>query len=601
MTVDRRGSVALTRPEHTVVATSVTTPLPDLSRQFSVGPVLGEGGMGIVSAATQHPLGRQVAVKRARQELGHPVSEALVSEAVIQGLLEHPNLVPVHQLGSDESGQPVLIMKRVEGRTWDEVLAEGNASGAALEGHLRTLLRLCDAISFAHSRGILHLDLKPNNVMIGSFGEVYVLDWGTARSFRPDVPGLPAASIKYPLGTPDYMPPELALGDGSRVDQRADVYLLGSCLYEVVSGRTPHHGEALIDVLSHAAFEIPEPLLGADAELSAIVTRAMASDPQARFGSVVALQQALGEYLAERPGIELARKALVRATQVEQALQAGQAEEAYQAFVEARFALRQITDQYPNNRPAALGLETLLETMIRHEIQVGDGKAAGRLHAELARPNPQLEAEIQALRARKVDSERELAQMRAIRWSVDAEPGSEVRRAIFLSFIAFPLFYIGLGLLHRAGIWSAGYPALAAILGLYGPTLLVLKWVLRDRLPDTLMNRYLMTTVGLTWLAPVMVVWAGWTLSWPPMVIPAMTIVLFLIVASVYGIINRRYNVWFVALHVVIFPIAIRFPDYAFDMLGIATAAGLIIGAASRLDGPLAKEDTLSTSARTDA
>ncbi len=172
---------------------------------------LGEGGMGIVHLATQATMGRHVAVKTLRD--GASDVEAtlrILREAWVTGALEHPNVVPVYDVAVDARGAPVIVMKRIEGRHWGELLVSPDevrqrfAVEDPLDWHVRTLASVCNAVHFAHSRGILHRDIKPENVMIGAFGEVYVLDWGIAVSLHDDPSGrLPLVSQAHGVaGTP---------------------------------------------------------------------------------------------------------------------------------------------------------------------------------------------------------------------------------------------------------------------------------------------------------------------------------------------------------------------------------------------------------------
>jgi len=185
---------------------------------------LGEGGMAVVYVAVQTALGREVAVKTARDG-DLDAARALVDEARITGALEHPNIVPVHDVGRDDQGRPLIVLKRIEGTPWSETIAT-----AKLEWNLEQLVHVCRAVAFAHSRGILHRDLKPANVMVGEFGETYVLDWGIA---------LPVDSHNDEVaGTLAYMAPEMLAAEVLTV--RADVYLLGATLYEIVAGEPPH-------------------------------------------------------------------------------------------------------------------------------------------------------------------------------------------------------------------------------------------------------------------------------------------------------------------------------------------------------------------------
>jgi serine/threonine-protein kinase len=143
----------------------------------------------------------------------------------------------VYSLSLDEAGLPVLVMKRIEGVTWGQLLRDPAAMAKhapdrpPLDEHLRILGQVCNAVHFAHARGVVHRDLKPDNVMVGAFGEVYVVDWGIATAFGP------ATQL---AGTPAYMAPEMLGTPGARLSAKTDVYLLGAMLFEVLVGRAPH-------------------------------------------------------------------------------------------------------------------------------------------------------------------------------------------------------------------------------------------------------------------------------------------------------------------------------------------------------------------------
>jgi serine/threonine protein kinase len=217
-----------------------------LGGRIDLHETLGEGGMGIVHLGTQATLGRHVAVKTLRKGAGGDDAVLrILREAWVTGTLEHPNVVPVHDVGVDADGAPVIVMKRIEGRSWSALMHDpaeiARRFGAtdALEWNLRTLASVCNAVHFAHSRGILHRDLKPENVMIGEFGEVYVLDWGIAVSLKDDPSGRlpPVSQAKEIAGTPHYMAPEMLLGDPKLLSPRTDVYQLGAIFYEVPASR----------------------------------------------------------------------------------------------------------------------------------------------------------------------------------------------------------------------------------------------------------------------------------------------------------------------------------------------------------------------------
>src|SRR5438094_6661618 len=210
------------------------------------------GGMGEIWLAEDQEIGREVALKRMRKgREGH--KDKFLFEAQITGRLEHPGVVPLHQLGTDAQGRPFYIMKFVRGRTLKDAIKDYHDTPSTSEApkevkQLRLLavfVNLCQTIAFAHSRGVIHRDIKPDNVMLGEYGESLVLDWGIAKMLgHPDSsggassadPGTSGAESRETQagtvkGTPSYFAPEMAEGLVSEVDQQSDVYLLGATLY----------------------------------------------------------------------------------------------------------------------------------------------------------------------------------------------------------------------------------------------------------------------------------------------------------------------------------------------------------------------------------
>jgi serine/threonine protein kinase len=200
---------------------------PDVGDRYEITRRLGRGGMGIVYAAQDRVLHREVAIK-VLDELGaHAVAEHLLAEARILGSLEHPGIVPVHDAGTLTDGRVFYVMKLVRGDRLDAAVAS-----RTLSERLDLFQRICEAVSFAHAHGIVHRDLKPQNVMLGPFGEVLVMDWGVAK-----VAGvLPEAGAV--VGTPGYMAPEQER-DPSTVDARADIYALGVILQAMLPEPAP--------------------------------------------------------------------------------------------------------------------------------------------------------------------------------------------------------------------------------------------------------------------------------------------------------------------------------------------------------------------------
>ncbi len=219
--------------------------LPTEAERYELGAHLGRGGMGEVRLARDTRIDRDVAVKLLRSDQCDDQTIArFFREAQVQGRLDHPSVVPVHDLGIDREGMPYFVMKRLTGVTLADVLAKPELRDKwPRRLLLARIVDVCLAVEFAHTRGVVHRDLKPANLMLGDFGEAYVLDWGLARLADDARESIKSPSGDYGagktvagdiLGTPGYMPPEQAQGE--TVDARSDVYALGCILYEVLTG-----------------------------------------------------------------------------------------------------------------------------------------------------------------------------------------------------------------------------------------------------------------------------------------------------------------------------------------------------------------------------
>jgi eukaryotic-like serine/threonine-protein kinase len=297
----------------------------DASR-YQLGDVLGHGGMGEVVLAFDAHLGREVAVKRIRAD--EPTAEEVarfVREARVQGSLQHPSVVPVHDIAIDRTGRPLFVMKRLVGtdmKALIEALRAGTDEDPIIVRRrlLRAFVDVCMAVEFAHSRGIVHRDLKPANIMLGDYGEVYVLDWGIARAVTDGPDAAPVRAVLAlatgetrkgtVLGTPAYMAPEQLLAEPA--GPAADIYALGCILFEIACGAQLHREErSLADLVRPVAAAPSARHPESPPELDGICVRATLAEPEARFSSARTLGDAVQAFLDGDRDIA-ARKELVR-------------------------------------------------------------------------------------------------------------------------------------------------------------------------------------------------------------------------------------------------------------------------------------------------
>jgi len=385
-----------------------------------VREVIAEGGMGVVRVAEQSALRRDVAVKTLRDEfLDERFIDRMMREARITGLVEHPNIVPVYELRADDRGAPVMVMKRIEGVSWRGMIRDAEHpsfppdAGDRLVWHLRVLMSVCDAVHYAHSRGIVHLDLKPDNVMIGAYREVYLVDWGVACSLREEHRGwLPMADeVGDVIGTPSYIAPEMVDVAHSRLGIHTDVYLLGSVLHEILTGRPPHRGGTLQETL-YAAYEAEAPSFAPDVpgELAAICRRAMQPRSADRYRDVEAFRAALDEFLRHRSSSALAESLVPRLEELRSKLSEAQGFDAREereidrTFDECRFGFGRALEDWADNALARAGLQDALLLMAEHHADRGDIVSAEALlddlpdHAEAAQRAEVLRARVASRR-----------------------------------------------------------------------------------------------------------------------------------------------------------------------------------------------------------
>jgi serine/threonine-protein kinase len=290
---------------------------------------IGTGGSGSVRRVLDRKLGRRVAMKTLAPGRVRPSDiERLVQEARLTAQLEHSNIVPVHDLAINYGDHVYFTMRLVEGRTLSKMIEESAAQVdkfARLHDLLQVFLKVCDAAAFAHHRGVVHCDIKPENIMVGDYGEVYLVDWGVAGVAKkavsdPALPPVQAGARRRTgvQGTPEYMAPEQAEGRGQSLDARTDVFGLGAVLYRILTGRPPYEGTT-IEALAKARSclyvspsDIPGLLLPQG--IVRIVLKAMAPNRADRYPSAQELRKDVHEFL--RGGWNLPTKVFPAGTMI---------------------------------------------------------------------------------------------------------------------------------------------------------------------------------------------------------------------------------------------------------------------------------------------
>lgn len=575
---------------------------------LTLGALIGEGGMGVVLQATQVPLHREVAVKRARSKRNDDeVTLALLREAWITGGLEHPNIVPVHTLGRDAAGAPMFVMKRIDGVAWsalirDPELHPRGSKGDPLGMHLDILQQVCNAVAFAHSRGILHRDLKPDNVMVGAFGEVYVLDWGLALALKPR-PGLRlplAADFKGIAGTPHYMAPEMVEGDGARFDERTDVFLLGALLHEVLTGRPRHGGRTAMEVLACAWRSASHDFdASVAADLGAICNRACADKSELRYGSAEAFRAALDEFTRRRHALALIDGADERLAGLGQQIEAwsgaGDNEPVVEAtFAECRFGYQLALSDWPESVAAAKGQRAACLLMAGFEIDRGHAHAAAGLLAGLDPADAALAARLEQLNERLAAEQADLAKLQVLDRELDMRIGARTRAFVALVMgVLYSIVPLLTGLAVRQG-WIAldGWSPLVMAVGFAALLGFGCVWA-RESLFSNEANRRIVRALWSLAAALGMLATAGMALDLPPLSTMTFELVLFfLFTAMLASTIDRRLYASALAF-LLAFGLGTLWPACIFEAMAFGNLFGSLIiavywrpSAAQTLAGP---------------
>jgi eukaryotic-like serine/threonine-protein kinase len=355
-----------------------------LEKRYAFMSLHGTGGIGRVWLARDKHLDREVALKELLPDKAGnaKIAARFLREARLTGQLEHPGIVPVYELASrGDTNQPFYTMRLVRGRTLAGAIdayhakrAQGQADPLDFVNLLTAFAAVCHTIAYAHSRGVLHRDLKGDNVILGDFGEVIVLDWGLAKLvgqpdeeaelFRAEAAGVqdPTLTVQGDVvGTPAYMAPEQAEGRHDQIDHRTDIHGLGAMLYEILTGRPPFVGTTTLEVLRQAARSNPTPprefWSDVPPALEEVCLKAMAKDPERRYASAADLAQEVQRW--QEVQRRQAEDALRRQTEVLRSVLNGMSAGVLGADVEGRLILINSAAERMIGRPAEATLASI--------------------------------------------------------------------------------------------------------------------------------------------------------------------------------------------------------------------------------------------------
>lgn len=445
---------------------------------------LGRGGMARVFLARQHELERDVAVKMTRVSNDAGLTARLKKEARLTGALEHPAIVPVHALSTDEAGELQVVLKRVEGEPWSSLMFDAETVqrrfGQELQDwNLRVLVTVCGALAFAHERGVIHRDLKPNNVMIGRHAEVYVMDWGLGGLLERDpADALPWVGDSVGAGTPAYMAPEqLAMRP---LSPATDVYLLGGVLFELLTGSAPFVHRSGAATPAEDTTIPPHPALRGT--LEEVVRTALDPAPERRYPTAKELQLALERCLRSRDSERVCHrgKALLELARRHRA--EGRHDDATQAAMEAGFSLRTARELWAGNVESLQVADELVTFQV--EAALADGHPAVADQALSIHPRP-----LPGLQARVATALAETKRREALARELDPSIGRRHRLGFLASFMGLMLVFYGVRFSVPAlyvGRWALVVSSLLFLVGFLG-----ISFAFRGFLATSKLNRQL--------------------------------------------------------------------------------------------------------------
>ncbi len=553
---------------------------------------IGAGGMAVVRAGTQLSLSRKVAIKQLHDEAPAVDHAALRNEARALGALEHPNVVPVYMLGMDENRRPLMVMKCVEGTVWGQLVSrDGGLStpyetSDALEWHLRVLIQVCNAVQYAHERGVVHRDLKLDNVIVGNHGEVYLLDWGLAVALHDaSSTHLPAAAtIRSPQGTPGYMAPEMAAPDAMPIDHRTDIYQLGACLHHLLTGRYRHEAGSLYEIMELAWESVPcEYGEHVPSALAHISLRATEREPGNRQQSAADFRDAISEFLQHRSSWELARASLERVEQIHNRLadplyvaQPGDPA-LYDLFTECRFGLEQARLSWPDNPEARVGQQRLFEEMINHELACRDVSQAERLLQQMPQASDELTGRVAEARSELERIEREQQALREAGREIDLRVGSRDRSLIVMIMgVVWALAWVVVAMLNRSQSPIVAYPLFIGLSLVWGAYVAFFHWRYAHALRSNHVNR---AFIALFWCV---VVACGllWPLAWHVRMELPLTMAIMMLtiggIISMFAICVDRRLLPSGLIFGPAFMVTMLAPDWCFEVMAVAVLFCLV-------------------------
>ncbi len=385
---------SLTSTKHTITLSHHNVDEEDahlfLSDEIEIEKVLGQGGMGTVYLAQQKCPERDVAIKRSNNDLPH-FHRALIQEAMITGALEHPNIVPIHELTLDGPNGPEVVMKRVLGRTLQRFDIDKIQDDEQLRQAIGWMIQVCNALQFAHEKNIIHRDIKPDNIMIGDYGEVYVLDWGIAIHLER-AKNIPIGMV----GSPAYMAPEMLSGDSTDISIHTDVYLVGATLHELLVGQPRHvsfdYSQIFELVEASVPFTYSEHI---PEELAQICNKACHVNKEERFQSISELKGALIHFLKFREVNKMYNAACEEVEKLQQIFEKEESSQEntiliFEHYSNARFAYEYTLNIHTEHVPSTKGLEELFIMMVNHYLDKGDMISAKTILLQIENPPQQL-------------------------------------------------------------------------------------------------------------------------------------------------------------------------------------------------------------------